>query len=192
MGLSFTIAADPRQRSHSRVRVPRGSWTYFTVSDSRLPQPGRPGPHVYIPQEEDGPVIPTGTGFLFRRLLLLAGLWWRYSNPPPHGLQSHWLKVICVPILRLLPLHEHTENTASHNYSVAWRNCPRGRLRKHRSQLYFHWLRGVTCSVVASLFIVPLPSNGSLFHSPCHCMFASSESADFIVLIRLRFLFWII
>jgi hypothetical protein len=31
-GLSFTIAAGPRQRSHSRVRVP-----YFIVSDSRLP-----------------------------------------------------------------------------------------------------------------------------------------------------------
>jgi hypothetical protein len=36
-GLSFTIAARARQRSHSRVRVPWGSWTYFTVSDSRLP-----------------------------------------------------------------------------------------------------------------------------------------------------------
>jgi hypothetical protein len=23
--------------------------------------------------------------FLFRRLLRLAGLWWRYSTPPPHG-----------------------------------------------------------------------------------------------------------
>jgi hypothetical protein len=31
-GLSFTIAAGPRQRSHSGVRVP-----HFTVSDSRLP-----------------------------------------------------------------------------------------------------------------------------------------------------------
>jgi hypothetical protein len=26
-----------RQRSHSQVRVPRGSWPHFTVSDSRLP-----------------------------------------------------------------------------------------------------------------------------------------------------------
>jgi hypothetical protein len=34
-GLSLTIAAGPRQRSHSRVRVPRDSWPYFTVSDSR-------------------------------------------------------------------------------------------------------------------------------------------------------------
>jgi hypothetical protein len=35
-GLSFTIAAVPRQRSHSRVRVPWDSRPYFTVSDSRL------------------------------------------------------------------------------------------------------------------------------------------------------------
>jgi hypothetical protein len=37
MGLSFTIAAGPRQRSHSRVRVPWFSRPYFTVSDSRPP-----------------------------------------------------------------------------------------------------------------------------------------------------------
>jgi hypothetical protein len=37
MGLSFTIAAGPRQRSHSRVRVPWESRPYFTVSDLRLP-----------------------------------------------------------------------------------------------------------------------------------------------------------
>jgi hypothetical protein len=35
-GLSITLAAGPRQRSHSRVRVPCGSRPYFTVSDSRI------------------------------------------------------------------------------------------------------------------------------------------------------------
>jgi hypothetical protein len=35
--LSFAIATGPRQRSHSRVRVPWDSRPYFTVSDSRLP-----------------------------------------------------------------------------------------------------------------------------------------------------------
>jgi hypothetical protein len=58
MGLSFTVAAGPRQRSHSRVRVPRDSRQYFTVSDSRLPQPGGPGPRIYIPQEQGGLIIP--------------------------------------------------------------------------------------------------------------------------------------
>jgi hypothetical protein len=36
-GLSFTIASGPRQRSHSRIRVPCDSRSYFTVSDSSLP-----------------------------------------------------------------------------------------------------------------------------------------------------------
>jgi hypothetical protein len=36
----FTIAAGHRQLIHSRVRVPRDSWPYFTSSDSRLLQPG--------------------------------------------------------------------------------------------------------------------------------------------------------
>jgi hypothetical protein len=86
MGLSFTTAAGPRQRSHSQVRVPRDSWPYFTVSDSRLPQPGGPSPRIYILQEQGGPVIPRSTGFPFRRLLRLAGLRWRYSTQPPHGM----------------------------------------------------------------------------------------------------------
>jgi hypothetical protein len=60
MALSLTIAASPRQSSHSQVRVPRDSWPHFTVSDSRLPQPGRPGPPIYIPQEQGGPVIAPG------------------------------------------------------------------------------------------------------------------------------------
>jgi hypothetical protein len=85
MGVSFTIAAGPRQHKHSRVRVPRDSWTYFIISDSRLPQPGGPGHHIYIPQEQSGPLMPSGTEFHFRRLLLLAGLRWRYSNPRPHS-----------------------------------------------------------------------------------------------------------
>jgi hypothetical protein len=36
-GLSFTIAAGPRQRSNIRVRLPWDSWSCFTFSDSRLP-----------------------------------------------------------------------------------------------------------------------------------------------------------
>jgi hypothetical protein len=35
--LPFTIAAGPRQHSHSRVRVPWDSRPYFTVPDSRIP-----------------------------------------------------------------------------------------------------------------------------------------------------------
>jgi hypothetical protein len=60
--------------------------TSFTLSGSRLPEPGGPGPRIYIPQEQGGPVIPPGTGFPFRRLLRLAGLRWSYSTPRPHGI----------------------------------------------------------------------------------------------------------
>jgi hypothetical protein len=88
MGLSFTIAAGPRQRSHSEVRVLRDSRPHFTTLDSKLPQTGGPGPRIYIAEEQDGPVIPSGTGFPFRRLLRLAGLRWRYSTPPPYGIIS--------------------------------------------------------------------------------------------------------
>jgi hypothetical protein len=72
-GLSFIIAADPRQLSHSRVRVPWDSRPYFTVSDLRL---------------------------LFRRLLILAGIRWRYSTPPPHGIRSLLLEFTTVKTAR--------------------------------------------------------------------------------------------
>jgi hypothetical protein len=81
----FTTAADPRQRSRSQVRVLRDSWPHFTASNSALPSPGGLGSRINIPQELVGPVIPPGTGFPFRRLLWLAGPWWRYSIPLPHG-----------------------------------------------------------------------------------------------------------
>jgi hypothetical protein len=44
-GLSFRDAAGPRQRSHSRVRVPWCSWPYCIVSDSRLPFSSPPTTH---------------------------------------------------------------------------------------------------------------------------------------------------
>jgi hypothetical protein len=100
MGLSFTIAAGARQRSHSHVRAPQDLWPHLTVSGSRLPQPGGPGSRIHIPPEQGGPVIPPDTGFPFRRLLQLAGLRWRYSNPPPHGISAKswaWVSLILRP-----------------------------------------------------------------------------------------------
>jgi hypothetical protein len=64
-GLSFTVAAGLRQRSHSWVRVPQDSWPHFIVSESRLPQPGRSGSRIYIPQEQGGPVTPQVLGSLY-------------------------------------------------------------------------------------------------------------------------------
>jgi hypothetical protein len=37
------------------------------------PQPRGWGPHIYIPQEQGGPVIPLGTGFPFHHLLNMQG-----------------------------------------------------------------------------------------------------------------------
>jgi hypothetical protein len=68
-GLPFTIAAGPRHRSHSCVRVPRDSWPYFTLSDSRVPQPGRPGHHIYG---------PLGSGWPSYN----PRLWFPFSSPP--------------------------------------------------------------------------------------------------------------
>jgi hypothetical protein len=56
------------------------SWPYFTLSDSRLSQPGGPDPRIYFPQWQGGPVIPPGTEFPFRLFLRLAGLPGRSSH----------------------------------------------------------------------------------------------------------------
>jgi hypothetical protein len=83
MGLSFITAAGPRQRGHSRARVPWDSWPYFIVSDSSLPQHGGPGPRIYMPQEQGDPVIPPGTEFPFHRLLRLDSLFFFIAHTFP-------------------------------------------------------------------------------------------------------------
>jgi hypothetical protein len=64
---------------------------HILLSHLRLSQSGGPGPHIYIPQEQGGSVIPPVTGFPFCLLLRLAGLRWSYSNPPPHGSHKYTL-----------------------------------------------------------------------------------------------------
>jgi hypothetical protein len=71
----------------------RGTQDHILLSQFlRPPQPGGPGPRIYIPQEQGGPVISPGTGFLFGRLLRLARLRWRYSIPPSHGILLCWIR----------------------------------------------------------------------------------------------------
>jgi hypothetical protein len=62
MHLSFTIAAG---RSHSHVRVPRDSRPQFTVSDSRLHQPGGPGPVFISPRNMVAQLYTQALGSLF-------------------------------------------------------------------------------------------------------------------------------
>jgi hypothetical protein len=54
------------------IQVPQNS-DHILLSHLRLSQSGGPGPRIYIPQEQGGPVITPGTGFPFHRLLRLAG-----------------------------------------------------------------------------------------------------------------------
>jgi hypothetical protein len=178
MVLSFAIAASPCSAVILRSES-RGTHDHILSSDSRLRQPGGPGPTIYIPQEQGDPIIPPGTGFLqsyvptdgqsaslswdkhppgtydhnfitvrqlwvcwcgtlslrrgrvcrlqllqdvasvvilrsesrgthdhillsqipdfrFCRLLWLAGLRWRYSTPPPHGMVPSILLVLVI------------------------------------------------------------------------------------------------
>jgi hypothetical protein len=88
MGLLFTIAAGPRQRSHSQSES-RGTLDHILLSQI-LDFPNLEGqvPVFISPRNRGGPVISPVTGFSFRRLLLLAGLRWRYSTSPPHGIEA--------------------------------------------------------------------------------------------------------
>jgi hypothetical protein len=53
---------------------------------------------IYIPLKQGVLVIRAGAGFLFRLLLRIAGLWWKYSSPPPRGLgQYNQVKVMLRP-----------------------------------------------------------------------------------------------
>jgi hypothetical protein len=59
--------------------------TFYCLRFETSPGWRAKSPYLYPPGQR-GPVIPPGTGFPFRRLLRLAGIRWRYSNPPPHGI----------------------------------------------------------------------------------------------------------
>jgi hypothetical protein len=50
-------------RAVTFVSKSRKTHGHILLSHLRLPQPGGPGPYIYIRQEEGGPVIPPGIGF---------------------------------------------------------------------------------------------------------------------------------
>jgi hypothetical protein len=72
MGLLFTITAGPRQRSHSQIRVPRDSWPYFTVSDSRLPPTWRARSQYLYPPGTGWPSYTPRHWIPFCRLLMIC------------------------------------------------------------------------------------------------------------------------
>jgi hypothetical protein len=141
-GLPFTIAAGPRQPSHSCVRVPRDSWSCFTVSDLRLPQPGGTDPLIYTPKKQGGPVIPQALGSLFVASYYSQG----------YGSRSvEWYNLVA----------DHIENIVSNSTSII-----------ARLPLPSNDLSTVAClrsslleKTVFSFFSMSLPSNMSIFHN---------------------------
>jgi hypothetical protein len=88
---------------------------HILLSHLRLPQLGRPGSRIYIPQEQGGPVISPGTGFPFCRLLRLAGLRWRYSNPPPHRVDNDQASAEVIASLTESPIHKRLSRYWPHD-----------------------------------------------------------------------------
>jgi hypothetical protein len=61
----FAIAAGPHQRSHSRVRVPRGSRPYFTAQIRDSPNLEGQVPVFISPRNRVAHLYPQALGFLF-------------------------------------------------------------------------------------------------------------------------------
>jgi hypothetical protein len=53
---------------------------FYCLKFETLSKPGRPGPRIYIHQEQGGLIISPVTAFPSRRLIRLAGLRWSYST----------------------------------------------------------------------------------------------------------------
>jgi hypothetical protein len=70
--------------NHSIVRVAQNPKSYFTVSSETPPTWRAKFPYLYPPGTGwPSQRVAPGIGLPLRRLLRLAGLRWRYSNPPP-------------------------------------------------------------------------------------------------------------
>jgi hypothetical protein len=164
MGLSFTIAAGPRQRSHCQVRVPRDTRPQFTVSDSRLPQLVGPGSRIYILQEEGGPVIPPGTGFPFHRFLRLAGpprcTYW--SSPQTESERSE-SELVHRPSVRL---GDRSLETLDQSASRSWNKAPIGGLRP--CFYYYHAVASLLMWGAFSDERTRLSFTGATGSSPAH------------------------
>jgi hypothetical protein len=81
-----TIASGLCQSSHSWVEVPQNSRPYITVS-FETPQSRGPGSRI-SPRNRVAQLYPRALGSPFCPLLRLAGQRWRYSNPPPYGVEA--------------------------------------------------------------------------------------------------------
>jgi hypothetical protein len=148
LDLWFTVVAGFRQCSHSHVWVPRVSEPHWSVSASRLPQPGGSRHYIYIPHEQGGPVIPPGLGLPFRCLVSLAGLRWRHSNAPPRRLSTS-AGPCCIASVRTTKRTQFPKVLSLSDVAIRTE-------RTENTVLLLH-------CYADELFTVPEPSNGSLF-----------------------------
>jgi hypothetical protein len=136
MGLSFTIDAGLRQRSHSQVRVPRDSWPHFTVCDLRPSQAQGQVPVLISPRNKVAQLCSQAMGSLF-----VAS----YDSQSYGGvfrpLLHTWFPPTLTSIVLLItPLH--------------------GPSRKRRFQQYLYCCMSIRCR--GNMFTEPLPRNGSI------------------------------
>jgi hypothetical protein len=114
-GLSFTIIAGPRQRSHSRVRVLWDSRPSFTVSDSRLPFSSPPTTYrttveVFDPASTLDESLESLHGFLYRQARIHGNSYKMIrchenvfsgsyrSNGYTHYITPSWRLFVCIEI----------------------------------------------------------------------------------------------
>jgi hypothetical protein len=162
-GLSITIAADPRQLSHSRVRVPQDSWPYFTLSNLLGQVPVFISPRKKVAQLCPRHWIPLSSHPTTRRVRVEI-----LEPASVRGLvsvSSRWLSWYRFRT-------ERTENTASNGFLfcvtlLLSRKVVYCAIAQQRVT-YLVTRHVVTCCIVASFFAVLLPSNSCLFQSPRH------------------------
>jgi hypothetical protein len=73
---------------------PTGFMTILHCLDFETPPTWRSRLDIYIPQEQCGPIIHTGTGFPFRRLLPPSGLLLSYAPAGPCPVNGHYINVL--------------------------------------------------------------------------------------------------
>jgi hypothetical protein len=71
-----------------QVRVPRDSWPILLSQMRDSTNPEGQAPLFIFPRDRVAWLHPQALGSLFRRLLRLVGLRWKYLIPPTHGCGS--------------------------------------------------------------------------------------------------------
>jgi hypothetical protein len=125
--LAVASAVIPTSGSHR-------SHDHILLSQIRDSPTWRVKSRIYIPQEQGCQFITPGIGFPFRRLLRLAGISWRNTNPPPYSRCLHSY------ILSIWYDTNHIENTASNSPSTECVFIVAGTYRAVASNGRLFWL----------------------------------------------------